>query len=253
MRKKTLLKSGNNWLVIQLSRLSNYVSNWLKINNFKNNILTKNSIEERFTWIYQNNHWGSCESASGTGSTLVYTKNLRKELPDLLKIYSIKSIFDAPCGDFNWMRHLLPNISVKYIGGDIVKPLIDELSLQYGNEKISFIHFDLVNEMPPSVDLMICRDCLFHLSYKDIHSVLRNFLESGIPYILTTTHVNNGSFVNVDISTGDFRLIDLAAYPFNFPANPIASIDDFIPPDPERKMCLYTREQIGLAVSSFYS
>jgi len=67
-------------------------------------IFKHDSIEDRFTEIYKSNYWGSKESVSGIGSTLIYTENLRSKLPDLFQLYSIKSIFDAPCGDFNWMK-----------------------------------------------------------------------------------------------------------------------------------------------------
>jgi len=207
-------------------------------------------IEDRFTSIYNSNKWGSKESLSGSGSTLKYTENLRHELPNLVDEFAIKKIFDAPCGDFNWMSHLLPMINVDYIGGDIVKPLIDSLKDKYGNEKVSFIHINLINQAFCSADLMICRDCLFHLSYKDTKSLLQNFLDANIPYLLTTTHVNNGSFINKDIQTGNFRLIDLFSSPYNFSNNPLYVIDDWIEPDPERKMCLWSRNQVSEMISN---
>jgi hypothetical protein len=76
--------------------------------------------EERFTKIYQENHWNDSESRSGEGSTLENTQNVRNELPIVLKKYKIKSVLDAPCGDFNWMKSITQGISIKYIGDDIV-------------------------------------------------------------------------------------------------------------------------------------
>jgi hypothetical protein len=92
---------------------------------------------------------------------------------------------------------------------------------------------------------MICRDCLFHLSYADARRVLENFLASGIPYLLTTTHRNDGALVNRDIETGDFRMIDLFEAPFCLPKTPLARIDDWLTPDPEREMCLWSRDQVA--------
>jgi hypothetical protein len=211
-------------------------------------VLPLSSTEDRFTWIYKNNLWNSNESVSGPGSTLKYTENLRKELPNLLSDYSIKKIFDAPCGDFNWMKHLLPNIDVDYIGGDIVLPLIESLNVKYKTHNITFIHIDLTKDPFPKSDLMICRDCLFHLSFEDTKSVLHNFVASGIPYLLTTTHKINNEFVNRNIPTGDFRVINLFAPPYNFPPNPLVSIDDSMP-DIERQMCLWSREHVSLVLS----
>jgi hypothetical protein len=183
---------------------------------------------------------------------LKYTANLRGELPKLFNRYSIKKVFDAPCGDFNWMGHLLPSIDIEYIGADIVKPLIENLTNKHNSAKIKFFHFDLVKEIPPQVDLMICRDCLFHLSFQDTKSILENFILSNTTYLLTTTHKNmGGSFANKDILTGDFRCIDLFSKPYNFPTDPLYVIDDWMEPEPERQMCLWNRDQVLLALRTF--
>ena len=57
-----------------------------------------------FTTIYRQNVWGSRESVSGNGSTLASTEVFRAEFAALLTTLGIRSILDAPCGDFNWMR-----------------------------------------------------------------------------------------------------------------------------------------------------
>ena len=223
----------------------------LKRRRFAKHVLSLESNEAKFTWIYKNNYWQSDESASGTGSSLTQTKNLREELPALISKFSVKKIFDAPCGDFNWMVHLLPLIDVEYIGGDIVRPLIEGHNQKFRSSKISFITIDLVKDNLPKSDLMICRDCLFHLSFDDTRSLLQRYVASGIPYFLTTTHKQMGDVQNYDIRTGDFRLIDLFAAPYHFPSAPLAAIDDWVFPDPERQMCLWTREQVMDALVRF--
>ena len=65
------------------------------------------STEAAFTTIFKYKLWGNEESISGPGSGLKYTENLRKELAKLIKDYAIGTIFDAPCGDFYWMKHVL--------------------------------------------------------------------------------------------------------------------------------------------------
>lgn len=246
--KKSLLTDGALKTTLKVIA---YLFSQLKNQNFIKNILLNNSNEEKFTFVYKNNYWGSDESVSGPGSTLKYTENLRKELPSLFKKFSIRKVFDAPCGDFNWACRLLPNVDIEWVGGDIVKPLIDSLNKKYKSEKVSFIYFDLTKDIPPNdADLMICRDCLFHLSFVDIQATLKNFLKSNIPYLLTTTHKNNGkSFDNKDIISGDFRFIDLFSHPYNFPENTLATIEDWIPPFPERQMNLWSREQIFRALN----
>ncbi|MCY4208388.1 MAG: hypothetical protein OXD29_10625 [Roseovarius sp.] len=90
----------------------------------KNRWRYRGSAEEVFTRIYKRNLWNSKESRSGPGSELQATKNLRHALPGLIKQYSVDRFLDVPCGDFNWMQHVLPGLHVDYIGGDIVAPLI---------------------------------------------------------------------------------------------------------------------------------
>jgi hypothetical protein len=242
----------NEGVIVTIIKIIYYPIKLIKYKKLQRLLLSLKSNEDKFTWIYKNNYWSSNESFSGTGSTLEYTKNLRKELPNLFSRYSIQKVFDAPCGDFNWMSHLLPLVKIKYIGGDIVKPLIDNLNIKYKSDRISFLHFDLIREIPPEVDLMICRDLLFHLSFQDTKSVLENYIKSKSTYLLTTTHKNiDSSFINRDILTGNFRRIDLFSKPYNFPTNPLYCIEDWLFPDPERQMCLWDRKQVLLALRTF--
>lgn len=249
--KKITNSFRHGGLRLTLAKIMNYPFNVLTRKRFANKVLTLSSIEDRFTYIYNKNHWACDESVSGTGSTLIYTKNLRQELPKLIEQFAIKSIFDAPCGDFNWMRLLLPLIDVDYIGGDIVQPLIDEHNKIHKNKKTRFVHIDLTQSRFPKSDLMICRDCLFHLSYDDTRAVLRNFVDSDIPYFLATTHMQASEFINKNIRTGDWRLIDLFSSPYNFPRDTLASIDDWVAPDAERKMCLWSKLQVSIALATF--
>jgi hypothetical protein len=146
------------------------------------------------------------------------------------------------------MKEVVSTTSINYIGGDIVKPLIQQLSETYSSKTVRFLHLDITKSPLPQADLMICRDCLAHLSFADTRAMLVNFFSSGIPYLLTTTHTNVGAFQNHDIATGDYRLIDLYSAPFNFPHEPSAIIEDWVPPTSEKTMCLWTRDQIGAAL-----
>lgn len=240
-----------NGLLKTIKKVIRYPLTLLKEREFNKSILVSSNTEDKFTWIYKNNYWGY-ESVSGTGSTITYTENIRQELPKLISKFDIKSILDAPCGDFGWMKILLPKLNVSYIGADIVKELIESHKEKYQNESNKFIALNLITDKFPTSDLMICRDCLFHLSYEDIQSVLVNFVNSDTTYLLTTTHKNTYNFKNTDIKTGDHRVIDLFSHPFNFPQNPLARIDDWMEPEPEREMCLFTKEQIKLVVDNYF-
>jgi hypothetical protein len=73
------------------------------------------------------------------------------------------------------------------------------------------------------VDLILCRDCLVHLSLADIDAALKNIARSGSTYLAATTFPGRG--VNPDIKTGGWRPLDLQAHPFYFP-EPLAIINE---------------------------
>ena len=144
----------------------------------------KNStLEKIFTEIYEKNMWTDKESRSGTGSSLKKTKSLRKALPQLFKDYSINSILDIPCGDFNWMREV--NLkSISYIGADIVEEINQNNIKKYLAENKKFVKMDILKDNLPKVDLIFCRDLFIHLSYEDIFKAVTNIKKSGQNFYL---------------------------------------------------------------------
>jgi len=209
---------------------------------------SKNSAEI-FRKIYLNNYWGSKESISGTGSESHQTTLIKKNLPLLLRKYNCKTILDAPCGDYLWMSEIINDSDINYIGGDIVSDLVEKNIVSYSSNRVKFLVLDICNDKLPTADLLICRDCLFHLSEKDINKFLVNFLNSEIPLLLTTTHLQGDkSFVNRDILSGDFRRIDLFKPPYSFSSSLGDRFDDFIAPEPPRQMWLFAREDIQSAL-----
>ena len=205
--------------------------------------------ESVFTSIWRNNYWGNAESLSGPGSTLVQTEGLRKKIPEILREYEVKTIFDAPCGDLNWMSSLLEDASFKYIGGDIVKDIVDKNDLNFGKDNIDFIQFDITADPFPEADLWLCRAVLYHLSNSDIVLSLERFLESNVKYILTSNCITDDEHVNKDIVTGDYRALNLMLAPFNFPTEVLWEVDDYVYPHPPIKICLWSRDQIVDAMS----
>lgn len=237
--KRTLIKII--FRIFKIFSLKHY-----KRKKFEKNLFKIKSIEDRFNKIYSTNYWSDSKSRSGTGSNLSSTKNIRIHLPKIIEKFKIKRLFDAPCGDFNWMSLVLKNIDVDYIGSDIVEDLIVS---NRKNEKnnIKFIKLDIRIDKLPASDLMICRDCLFHFSYEDIFKFFENFLISDIKYILLTSHLNkDDKFENRNIVTGDFRKIDLFSKPFNFEKNYIYSFEDRGNFEIEnfKQMYLFTKSQI---------
>ena len=192
---------------------------------FKFKYMTPKAV---FSFIYQNNSWGNKESVSGPGSTLSATKNIRKNLPELFEKYNIKSVLDLPCGDFNWMNHMTLD-GIEYLGADIITDLIENNKKKYETSSRRFKCINLLEGGLPEVDLIFVRDCLVHLSYKDIIMALNSIVNSNSKYLITTTYYKEYS--NTDIITGDWRKINLQKPPFNFP-NPQMLIREF-PPAPE--------------------
>ena len=197
-----------------------------------------------FENIYKDKLWHKDNSPlSGPGSSLEYTEKLRNNLPTILAKFNVKTLLDAGCGDLTWMSLLLTDGNIKYIGVDVVETLIQSHKQKF--PQIEFHVKDITVDSLPSADMMLCRDCLFHMSDKDIFNALRNFLNSNIPYIFTTSHVTDR--LNYDIQTGDFRILNLLNHPFNLPT-PLYSIDDTYERHPRRNMVIWSREQIEKAL-----
>jgi hypothetical protein len=173
-----------------------------------------NSTDGVFKVIYDENLWNEKESKSGIGSIQSNTKKVRENLYDLFKKYNVNSFLDAPCGDFNWMQTINFN-KIKYIGGDIVEHIIIKNNELYKKENRFFIKLDITKDKLPDVDLIFVRDCLVHLNDSLIFDFIRNIKKTKIKYLLTTNFpfTNN----NYNITTGNWRAINLQRKPYNFP------------------------------------
>jgi len=176
--------------------------------------LEKLGLQERFERIYSTNLWSDPDSRSGVGSTLDSTAVLRAELPNALRELSARVLLDVPCGDFTWMKRV--DLSgVDYIGGDIVPSIIEENQRLHTTESRSFVHLDLTRDKLPDADVLLCRDCLVHLSYANIRAVFANISRSNIRYVLMTSFPGRGG--NYDVVDGDWRTLDFQAPPFSLP------------------------------------
>ena len=179
-------------------------------------------MKYKFTHIYYTHRFGGKLSASGQGSDLVRTQIIRQEIPILIKEMNVRVLLDCPCGDFYWLQHSKLNIE-KYIGVDIIKDMIKINQKKYSNKCYEFKVLDISKDALPRADMILCRDCLVHFSFKDILSTIKNFKRSGSRHILTTTFPECLS--NIDINTGGWRTLNLQLPPFNFP-EPIKLINE---------------------------
>lgn len=187
-------------------------------------------MESTFAPFYEKNRWGDDESVSGPGSSLERTVKLRGELPILLQELGARTLLDAPCGDFNWMKDTPLGVE-QYIGADIIPDLIARNQQLYGNDQTQFLLLDLTRDKLPRADVILCRDCLIHFSYRHIAAAIKNFKRSGSTYLLTNSYPMWRR--NEDIRTGSFRPLNLTLAPLNFPP-PLKQIHEKLPEEEAR-------------------
>jgi len=180
------------------------------------------SAKEIFTEIEKKNVWHEQESVSGFGSALAQVKTVIEELPKVIKELNIKTIFDIPCGDFNWFKEINLSNNI-YLGGDIVEDIVHRNNQKYQSDNINFVQFNMLEDIQESMDLVFCRDSLVHLSIMDIWKALLNIQKSNSRYLMTTTFTQEEK--NNDIVTGGWRPLNLMKAPFNFP-EPIRIINE---------------------------
>lgn len=175
-----------------------------------------------FSRIFQDNSWLERESRSGPGSSLVQTATIRRDIPALLASLGIRSFLDAPCGDFNWLRHVDLGVE-RYIGVDIVPEMIVRNQLEFASPERRFLTLDVTADPLPRMDLILCRDALVHMSFEDAFRVVANFRRSESIYLLATTFP--ALEWNYPAHTGSWRPLNLRLQPFLFP-EPIAILNE---------------------------
>jgi hypothetical protein len=179
-------------------------------------------MEDIFSAIYRRNSWGSAESVSGPGSTLARAADFLPDVVDLLHGLDAAVLLDAPCGDFTWAGAIADEIE-HYIGVDIVREIVERNQRRAGGPARTFLHRDLTADALPDADVILCRDCLVHLSFADVWRALGNFQRSGARHLLTTTFVEREG--NADVATGGWRPLNLQREPFCLPP-PRAMVDE---------------------------
>ena len=197
-----------------------------RLKTFMQSVLSpRKYMESTFAPFYVENRWGDEESRSGPGSNLTRTAKLRDELPVLLQEIGARTLLDAPCGDFNWMKDTKLDLEL-YWGVDVIPDLITRNRKLYGDVRTQFVLLDLTRDWLPDADVILCRDCFIHFSYRHITLAIKNFKRTRSTYLLTNTYSEWRQ--NENIGTGDFRYLNLLLPPFNFPP-PLRQIDEKFP------------------------
>jgi len=154
--------------------------------------------KEEFVDTYEKNRFKGRVSKSGKGSDIENVQVLIAKMANFINSHKIKSMVDAPCGDFNWMPYLLKNCNIsEYRGYDIVPQMIEDNKKKYPG-----VHFEVKDMVLDGnfgkADMLFCRDCLVHLSHKSVKMFLKNFFyDSDIKFLVATTfpnHEHNSDF-----------------------------------------------------------
>lgn len=102
------------------------------------------------------------------------TVNLRKKLRKIIKKYKIKSIFDAPCGDCNWIKGIIRNSSVKYIGADIVDEIIKNNKKKFNYKNTFFYKKDITKKTLIETSFQVI---LEKLTYFNLPLILKRIMK----------------------------------------------------------------------------
>lgn len=157
---------------------------------------------------------GLPETLCGTGSTLAATEQIRSFLPGLLHKLDCRTLVDAPCGDLNWISRIDLS-SIDYIGVDV-----EQKNIEAANDRLvamsvataSIRRCDIINEIMPTGDVVLCRDFLQHIPTPMAQNALRNIAASGAKWLLATSH---GVDQNEELEQiGGFRPLNLLIEPF---------------------------------------
>lgn len=163
------------------------------------------SEKNKYNFIYKYNLWFSNESRSGPGSEIQNTKVITRILPNIINKYNIKTVLDIPCGDMNFMYHIIKKIpNINYKGMDIVNILINNNKKKYKN--YNFEVGDIITSNLGENDLIIVKDLFIHFSNNNIKKALNNIKKSRSKYLL----VNNSNFnkkYNTDIFFGKNNIL----------------------------------------------
>lgn len=129
---------------------------------------------------------------------------------------SARALLDAPCGDAGWIGRI--KLDLDYTGIDIVPSLIeaDRRRVAGGEFSGRFLVADVTRDALPRADVILCRDCLVHLSFDNIARVLARFADSGVRFLLVTTFPEWNT--NRDCEDGDWRALNMERAPFSWPA-----------------------------------
>lgn len=201
-------------------------------------ILLNRTMKKAFQKIYETRYWNtpnnSGESLSGEGSIIKNTILIREAITSILSEFNIKTMLDASCGDWNWMKEIscfLPD----YIGLDVV-PYVIEKNKKYTKKNIRFINEAslsfLKKTQKKEFDLILIRHTLEHLP-TNYNIDLLNEVKRCSKYALITSMLQETPTTNKTEIFGGYAPINLLKTPYvEVLEKPLRQIDDYCIPEP---------------------
>lgn len=173
------------------------------------------NINQIFSDIYSNNRW---DCGSGPGSLPEATVQYRDIIKKVIADHNVNTVLDYGCGDWQFSQLLnWTNLVENYIGADVVESLIINHNSKFQKENVKF---ELINDQWtwPTVDLIVCKDVLQHLSNSLIEQITNNMKNHSRLILITNdiTSPKNKKIPNSDCNSGEWRPLDLSEDPWNF-------------------------------------
>lgn len=202
-------------------------------------ILRNRIMKREFQKIYETRYWdtpnNSGESLSGEGSIMKNTILIREAITNILSEFNIKTMLDAGCGDWNWMKKIscfLPD----YTGLDVA-PFVVENNKKYTKKNIRFINeasLSFLSKTPSKeFDLILIRHTLEHLP-TNYNIDLLNEVKRCSKYALITSTLQETPTTNKTEIFGGYAPINLLKIPYvEVLGKPLRQIDDYCIPEPK--------------------
>ncbi len=178
-------------------------------------------IEPRdyFERVYRYNCWEGELSRSGPGSEGEFANQKIEIIKNIIINHNISSILDLGCGDFHWMKEIMPIID-RYHGVDIVSELIKNNKKQFQNQHVSFQCLDICRSEEQKlisltkVDLVLCLDVFGHLLNKEVGLLLELILNNiNAKYLLVVNRRGSGSTDYTKQEKSRLEGIDIEEHP----------------------------------------
>merc|ERR1719265_1369501 len=159
-------------------------------------------------------------------------------------------MYDIPCGMMLWTKPFLNHTwqsdrSFTYVGMDVARSVVHELNHTIKDPRVKVLYTDVSNDVPkvnaqnPRHSIVMSRQMLQHLSNEDACKALKNLVRIPAKYLLLDYFPD--STENRDITTGEFRPINLRLSPFNLPEADFILDDD---PEYPRQMFVYESAEL---------